>query len=979
MKVAASPARETWQDTRYANEASPDTSGSLDVAHLIILLTKSFAVILFVYGGYAYNAIFLSRILLEAGKESLVLPFAVMFNLFYILGLLSYVAAAMADPGFVPERWLSFVGQVEKQLPVANPRPEWQPSKATRCKKCNIIRPERAHHCHFCRRCILRMDHHCPWINNCVGMYNHKYFTLLGIYAGLASFIALSTILPDLLTCLSSVLRMDSDVMYGPAFTKHAGYLQSGNNVLEAMMTIHEAKEKCAEMKTCKGFCYIGEDSGLPLKIYFKDKWQFWSDNDSHWTSYRYAEATGPDDAYVFQFLLLGCVVIAANALLVPLNCSHLPNLLDNVTMIESNYDNMPNPFDQGSRPANMAQIFGSPGIDWIIPIPPLRPLTDGICFAPWDTKPAMALVLAASTRDWAEVERLLKVSSDVNQQDRSGQSCLMWTAQWDNLKIVRLLLERRAAVDLTSNHGVSALMFAADSSARDIVRLLLKHQASPDEKSRHGMNALLLAAKNGAAQTIRVLLEGQADINAKGAGGMTALMFAAADDHVDAVQVLLDHGADVNVQNRDRKTALILATQKNATLRARHNFAPMVEYVNGVSHLPSVLDFLLAAQSDLELQDREGKKALDYAGGKAEQLLRSWPNRVARLAAALEEEPRPDDPDVIESEMSQWDLADTLRPMRIRSGKKQKIFGEVDTTPSGEAAKRCQKLGRSLRWSDGLQVEPPPEDASQLWHFWGGGGNTGMSGQMTNNPELTPSENEETRMFHFSHKGVAVSVSERRRQPKDPLATDYTGDLVWPTAVAFSRYICEKHGLEGTRALDVGAGTGLVGLVVHRMGAKSVTFTDVPRVIPLLSRNVALHCLPDATRKADPAETQAGEAIVRPLLWGEAEAEALVQERGHFDLVLCCEVVYQQPQQVWQSLQAVLKRVLARPGGRVVFAYQHRDGAEVTDAQFFETLEEACGVHLESEESLSAWDDAWDDIDFRWVRTYVATAAAQL
>lgn len=421
-KVAASPARETWQDTRYTNEASPDTSGSLDVAHLIIILTKSFAVILFVYGGYAYNAIFLSRILLEAGKESLVLPFAVMFNLFYILGLLSYVAAAMADPGFVPERWLSFVGQVEKQLPVANPRPEWQPSKATRCKKCNIIRPERAHHCHFCRRCILRMDHHCPWINNCVGMYNHKYFTLLGIYAGLASFIALSTILPDLLTCLSSVLRMDSDVMYGPAFTKHAGYLQSGNNVLEAMMTIHEAKEKCAEMKTCKGFCYIGEDSGLPLKIYFKDKWQFWSDDDSHWTSYRYAEATGPDDAYVFQFLLLGCVVIAANALLVPLNCSHLPNLLDNVTMIESNYDNMPNPFDQGSRVANMAQIFGSPGIDWIIPIPPLRPLTDGICFARTD-EPVGPSGYAAAYEDsqWQEAEDIWR--SRYHAQRRSSET----------------------------------------------------------------------------------------------------------------------------------------------------------------------------------------------------------------------------------------------------------------------------------------------------------------------------------------------------------------------------------------------------------------------------------------------------------------------------------------------------------------------------------------------------------------------------
>lgn len=39
-----------------------------------------------------------------------------------------------------------------------------------------------------------------------------------------------------------------------------------------------------------------------------------------------------------------------------------LPNVLENITMIETYYDNMPNPFDQGSRLANMAQIFGAPG-----------------------------------------------------------------------------------------------------------------------------------------------------------------------------------------------------------------------------------------------------------------------------------------------------------------------------------------------------------------------------------------------------------------------------------------------------------------------------------------------------------------------------------------------------------------------------------------------------------------------------------------
>mmetsp|Transcript_117483 Transcript_117483/g.328915 ORF Transcript_117483/g.328915 Transcript_117483/m.328915 type:complete len:102 (+) Transcript_117483:2-307(+) len=42
----------------------------------------------------------------------------------------------------------------------------------------------------------------------------------------------------------------------------------------------------------------------------------------------------------------------------------------------------MRNPFDQGSTIANLAQVMGAPGIDWIAPIEPWRPLSDGISFA---------------------------------------------------------------------------------------------------------------------------------------------------------------------------------------------------------------------------------------------------------------------------------------------------------------------------------------------------------------------------------------------------------------------------------------------------------------------------------------------------------------------------------------------------------------------------------------------------------------------
>ncbi|CAJ1397617.1 unnamed protein product [Effrenium voratum] len=262
-----------------------------------------------------------------------------------------------------------------------------------------------------------------------------------------------------------------------------------------------------------------------------------------------------------------------------------------------------------------------------------------------------MALLsAAASTRNWDEVDRLLKTGkADVNKADRSGMTCLMWTAQWDNVKIARELINQGANVNAASSHGVTPVIFAADGNARDIVRLLIQHQADLEVKSRHGMSALLTAARSGAAPTLKVLLEGQADVNVKDCG-MTALMYAAEEGHADAVQVLLEHGAAVNFQDRDGQSALIYAAKKNATLRPRHNFAPMVDYIAYTSHLPSVLELLLMGKADVapwkperadsrgqpasssmqELRDRDGKKALDYAGAKSYHLLESWVNREA-------------------------------------------------------------------------------------------------------------------------------------------------------------------------------------------------------------------------------------------------------------------------------------------------------------------------------------------------------------
>eukprot|EP00435_Cladocopium_sp_Y103_P068428 s1200_g31.t1 len=152
---------------------------------------------------------------------------------------------------------------------------------------------------------------------------------------------------------------------------------------------------------------------------------------------------------------------------------------------------------------------------------------------------------------------------------------------------------------------------------------------------------------------------------------------------------------------------------------------------------------------------------------------------------------------------------------------------------------------------------------------------------------------------------------------------------------------------------------------IFHCMGkpflSMPVTLTDVPRVMPLLARNAALASVPDVSKVngVAPAVPPMPNIQVRSLLWGEAEAKKFLEQHGPFDLILCCEVVYQLPQKVWEALQQTLRQLLV-PGGRVVFAYQHRDGAEaiggracrtVTDAVFFQTLEQAANLRFDQED----------------------------
>ncbi|KAI8465240.1 MAG: DHHC palmitoyltransferase-domain-containing protein [Monoraphidium minutum] len=124
-----------------------------------------------------------------------------LFTCLVAMVLWSYFAAALTDPGRVPEGWSPFADEQAAQAELdrlattgAYAGDKRDPRRPRYCKHCRAWKPERAHHCSVMGRCVLKMDHYCIWVVNCVGLINYKFFLqFLGYtFAASAAAVALS-------------------------------------------------------------------------------------------------------------------------------------------------------------------------------------------------------------------------------------------------------------------------------------------------------------------------------------------------------------------------------------------------------------------------------------------------------------------------------------------------------------------------------------------------------------------------------------------------------------------------------------------------------------------------------------------------------------------------------------------------------------------------------------------------------------------
>ncbi|KAL8474447.1 hypothetical protein ACS0TY_031060 [Phlomoides rotata] len=143
----------------------------------------------------------------------------------------------------------------------------------------------------------------------------------------------------------------------------------------------------------------------------------------------------------------------------------------------------------------------------------------------------------------------------------------------------------------------------------------------------------------------------------------------------------------------------------------------------------------------------------------------------------------------------------------------------------------------------------------------------------------------------------------------------------LWPAAASLVALLdrqsaclfgCSPAQARRLRILELGSGTGLVGIAAAALLGARVTVTDLPHVLPNLQFNV------DANAAA--LGLRGGAVEVAPLSWGETQQMDAVGR--DYDVVLGSDVVYHD--HLYEPLLQTLRYYLLESDNSVVFVMAH-------------------------------------------------------
>ncbi|MDO8931510.1 MAG: ankyrin repeat domain-containing protein [Rhodocyclaceae bacterium] len=151
-------------------------------------------------------------------------------------------------------------------------------------------------------------------------------------------------------------------------------------------------------------------------------------------------------------------------------------------------------------------------------------------------------LMIAARNGNADLLDFLIGNRSNLQKRNRYGDSAVMMAAFRGHLAIVRKLLDAGADI---RNSGWNALHYSAYGGFTEIVRLLVERKADLDVAAPNGQTALMLAAATGKLDVVRILIDADADMDLLDYEGQSAIMLAEKAGFADVTEYLRESGAE--------------------------------------------------------------------------------------------------------------------------------------------------------------------------------------------------------------------------------------------------------------------------------------------------------------------------------------------------------------------------------------------------------------------------------------------------
>ncbi|RKY27733.1 MAG: hypothetical protein DRP79_02980 [Planctomycetota bacterium] len=161
-------------------------------------------------------------------------------------------------------------------------------------------------------------------------------------------------------------------------------------------------------------------------------------------------------------------------------------------------------------------------------------------------------------------IRELINRGAKINTADhKEHQSSLMLAIYKRNIEIVNVLLDKGADVHLKDVAGQSAIFIAAFRGLTEIISVLLDHGSLVDPITSQGVTPLMAACQNGYPKTVELLLKKGANINAASKLGWSPLFYAVFYGHYDICKILIEKGAQTQQTDNNGRRLSDLAKEK--------------------------------------------------------------------------------------------------------------------------------------------------------------------------------------------------------------------------------------------------------------------------------------------------------------------------------------------------------------------------------------------------------------------------------